>query len=245
MSKISQEKVNYAGPVLIKHSSEDKMSAAAMQAQGKADRIIALGELEAQKIIEDAKAKAREILNTAKTELETVQGEIETIQEQARVQGKDEGFQQGYEEGRAEIYRELESKINSVDFFASSGFEVKQKILKSAQKDAVGICIAICRKVCHKLLDEDTVIKIVEQAFTQIEDKEEVSIIVNPYLASMLGEKFSEKFKSVRVHENPKIAQDAIIVEALADRVDASVSSQIEEIANAFAKELGKSKVDE
>lgn len=251
MSKISSEKINYKGPVVVRlpekqdNQEDNKIkNELELQTQGIIDNACVEAQAQARKILEEAKALQEELLANARTTLDEAQSEAGSIREIARQEGEKEGFDKGYEAGRAQILQELDEKIQAVDFFASSQFEIRQKILKSAQNDAVGLCIAICRKVCHKLLDKKTVEKIIEQAFALIENKEQVNIIINPYIAEMLGDALSKKFENVKLLQNPKIAQDAIIVEALADRVDCSVSSQIDEIANAFALELGKSKID-
>lgn len=246
MSRIKSEKVNFSSPVLIKlpEKAEVKSSELDLQTQIVIDKASREAQEQAQKILEQAQTQAQAILDEAQEKLSQAQAQVEQIHNEAYEKAQKEGFETGYAEGKEQIMNELQERVQAVDVFSSANFEIKHKILKSAEKDVVALCIAICRKVCHKLLDADVVAKIVEQSFLLLDSKEKVNVILNPALADILGDSLIEKFQNVSVSQNPKIAQDAIIVEALSDRVDASINTQIDEISNAFLSELGKSRVE-
>ncbi|GBF22690.1 flagellar assembly protein FliH [Candidatus Gastranaerophilus sp. (ex Termes propinquus)] len=239
MSKINLEKIDYKGSVVIKipEKQDEETPVAGSEFALEARNIIENAQKEAQaaaqKILEEAQTAKECALSEAQNQLVQAQSEAEAIRELAREEGLQAGFQKGVEDGRAEVLKELQEKISAVDFFASKNFEIKQKILKSAQKEAIELCIAICHRVCHKVLDKGAVEKILEQAFLLLECKEQVSVIVSPYISEMLGD-VSGVFENIQIVENSKLAKDTIIVESLSDRLDCSLTSQLNEIANAF-----------
>lgn len=192
---------------------------------------LAEAEEKANQILEDAQSDAALLIEKAHTEKAQVEAELEQMKQNAVDTGYKQGFDSGYEEGSAKIREEMQEKIDAVDFFAGSNFEIKNKILNSAQGDMLNLCLKICEKVCEKSLDAPVLEKIIEKALAALKSKTVVSIMISPNLAAKLEPDFDKKFKNVRIVENPKIADDSIIVESLSGNIDCSIEAQIEKIA--------------
>lgn len=203
-----------------------------------------IDEAEAQKtqIIDDAKNKAAEIINNAKADADKIISDAQSraVQEAetTRKQGFDEGFKQGLAEGNDKFKNDAVLSLKALDTLASSTFEVKKNIIKSADRDIVELITAISSKVCNKVFNEDLLYEITLKAIEQLKDKESITIIVSPELSERIA-KYSEKFKaeiqqlnSVKIIEDASLSCDGVIVESPLSRVDSRLSSQISEITD-------------
>ncbi|MBQ6516084.1 hypothetical protein IJI31_02780 [bacterium] len=208
----------------------------------KMQKMIDDAEVQKNQIIESAKTQSQEILNKAKAEAEKIisDARVQAIQESevTKKQGFDEGFKEGLAEGNDKFKNEAALSLKALDTLASSTFEVKKNILKSAEKDIIELVTAISLKVCNKVFDEKMLYEITLKAIDQLKDKETITIIVSPELSERIA-KYSDKFKaeipqlqSVKIIEDSSLSCDGVIVESPMTRVDSRVSSQISEITD-------------
>lgn len=206
---------------------------------------------EQQKIIEEATLEAKNIINQAQTELKNAQKQIEetTVEQQKQLAEEAEkvkaeayqtGYDDGYKQGYTVITNELENKVYSIDKFASSQFDLKTNIIKSAELDILNLVIEIAQKVCTKSIEinPELIGLIIKNAINELKDKEEITIIVNPKLREILDSISSglkediPQLKSIKIVEDKSVSPDGAIVETLLTRVDSRVKSQINEISD-------------
>lgn len=200
-------------------------------AEGKANTIIEQAETRASHIIEEARQKAQEEYDQIKQE------------------GYDAGFEQGMKDGLEKFDNDAAEALKSLDTLAQSSFEMKHDIIKSAEKDIVELINAISLKVCGKPIDDNLLYKITAETVMQLPDKENITLIVNPKLVGRISS-FSERFKyeipnvkNVKIVEDPALSDDGTIVESLSSRVDARISSKIEEIVKKLRAEALKNDI--
>ncbi len=215
--------------------------------QAKVKKIIAETDARAQQIIDGAESKSQIIVQTANTEAAEIiesarkkaQEEYNTIKEQAY----QEGFNQGLQDGLNKFQNDAHQALESLDTMSSSVFDMKKNIIDSATLDIVELVSAIADKVCHIKFDSDVLHKITIDAIKQLNEKENVTIIVNPELVeniTSLVPDFREeipKLETVRIVEDTSVSPDGVIVETLNTRLDSRVSVQIEEIAQKMLTE--------
>lgn len=112
----------------------------------------------------------------------------------------------------------------------------KKNIIDSASIDIVELVTAIADKVCHTQFDTNILYKITLDAIKQLNDKENITIIVNPLLVNRineLAENFRQeipKLQSIKIIEDNSVSPDGVIVETLNTRLDSRISTQIAEI---------------
>lgn len=200
------------------------------ETDAQARQILSAAENQSQIITETANTEAARIIEEAKKKAEQ---EYETIRQQAY----QEGFAKGESDGFEKFRNDAAEALKSLDTFASSSFDTKKNIIDSATLDIVELVSAIADKVCHLKFDEKVLHKITVDAIKQLNDKENITIIVNPQLVeniNSLAETFKQdisNLKTIKVLEDNSISPDGVIVETLSTRLDSRVSTQISEIA--------------
>lgn len=209
--------------------------------QAKVKKIIEETDARAQKIIDTAESKSQIIIQTANTEaariIEDARKKGEKEYEKVKNQAYDEGFTKGQEDGLEKFKSDSIEALKALDTLSSSSFNIKKNIIDSATLDIVELVSAIADKVCHIKFDEEVLHKITLDAIKQLNDKENITIIVNPELVNIiheLSEKFKEeipKLQTIKILEDSSVSTDGVIVETLNTRLDSRISAQISEIA--------------
>ena len=209
--------------------------------QAKVKKIIEETDAKAQKILETADSKSQIIIQTANTEaariIEEARKKGEKEYEKVKNLAYEEGFVKGQEDGLEKFKSDSIESLKALDTLSSSSFDIKKNIIDSATLDIVELVSAIADKVCHIKFDEEILHKITIDAIKQLNDKENITIIVNPELVNIihkLSENFKEeipKLQSIKILEDNSVSNDGVIVETLNTRLDSRVSAQIAEIA--------------
>ncbi|MCQ2743897.1 MAG: hypothetical protein MJ230_03755 [bacterium] len=209
--------------------------------QAKVKRIIEETDAKAQQIIDGAENKSKIIVNTANTEAERIieeskkraQSDYDTFKQHAY----DDGFQQGLKDGLEKFKQDAIESLKSLETLASSTFDIKKNIIDSATLDIVELVSVIADKVCHVKFDDEVLHKITIDAIKELNEKESITIIVNPKLEeniNALAESFKNeipKLESIKIVEDNSVSPDGVIVETLNARLDSRVSTRISEIA--------------
>lgn len=235
MSRIRDYNINMDNSVTI-GDKEDEIeipeNVDTIQLKDVMEPIIQRAKEKGQQIIAEARAQAKREIDELKARKEIIEQEIEKLKLSAYEQSEKQGHDRGYEEGIKKAQEEAQEKLNAVDLFAKSNFEIKNKILSSTKTDILNLCFEISKKVCFEAINEDVLGKIIDRALLLLETKSQVNVMISPVLAQRLPQDFDKKFMNVRIVINPKIADDSIIVESLSGNIDCSISTQIDKIAN-------------
>lgn len=209
--------------------------------QAKVQKIIEETDAKAQQIITGAENKSQVIIQTANNEAERIieearkkaEKEYDTIKKQAY----DEGFKKGEQDGLYKFQNDAQEGLKSLETLAASSFDMKKNIIDSASRDIVDLVGAIADKVCHQKFNNQVLYRITLDAIKQLNDKENITIIVNPKLVENIN-KLAPNFKSaipklqsLKILEDNSLSADGVIVETPDIRLDSRISAQIAEIA--------------
>lgn len=209
--------------------------------QAKVKKIIEETDAIAQKILDGAENKSQVIVSTASTEAERIieesrkraQTDYDTVKQQAY----EEGFQKGVEDGLEKFKQDAAEAIKSLDTLCSASFDTKKNIIDSAALDIVELVSAIADKVCHIKFDDEILHKITVDAIKELNEKENITIIVNPKLVENISAMIDDfkneipKLETVKIIEDNSVSPDGVIVETLSTRLDSRISTRIAEIA--------------
>lgn len=232
MSRIKSCNVNFGESLIVGEISdiELKKQEEAAKIEGLALPILKKAQGEAQDIIQRARGEAEAIVQAANEQKAQIEAGIEDFKNEII----ENASREGNEKGRQEAFAQMQEKLNAVDAFCGSEFEIKNKIMESAKTDMLNLCLKICESVCSLSLNPEILEKIINKALLLLETKSQVNVIVGPVLGEQLDDGFEKNFNNVKIIVNQKIADNAIIVESLGGNVDCSVKSQIEKIASEF-----------
>lgn len=209
--------------------------------QAKVQQIIEETDAKAQQILSNAENKSQVIVQTASNEAERIidearkkaQKEYDAIKNEAY----QEGFKKGEQDGLYKFQNDAAEGLKSLETLASSSYEMKKNIIDSAARDIVELVTAIADKVCHQKFSNQVLYKITLDAIKQLNDKETITIIVNPKLVENIN-KLAANFKSeipklqtLKILEDSSLSADGVIVETPTTRLDSRISAQIAEIA--------------
>lgn len=209
--------------------------------QAKVKKMIEETGAKAQQILDHAENKSNIIVETANTEaqriIENARQKAQEEYEAIKQQGYNEGFAKGEQDGLIKFQNDSSEAVKALETLSSSSFDIKKNIIDSASIDIVELVSAIADKVCHIQFDSKMLYKITLDAIKLLNDKENITIIVNPLLADKISAftpNFKDeivKLKSVKIIEDSAVSPDGVIVETLATRLDSRISTQIAEIA--------------
>ena len=209
--------------------------------QAKVKKIIEETDAKAQQIIGNAENKSNIIIETANNEatriIEDARKKAEQEYESIKQKAYQEGFTKGEQDGLINFQNNSYEALNSLDTLASSSFDMKKNIIDSATIDIVELVSAIADKVCHIKFDTKMLHQITIDAIKQLNERENITIIVNPLLVdriNILADNFKKEIpnlKSIKIIEDNSVSPDGVIVETLNSRLDSRISAQISEIA--------------
>ena len=239
MSRIKSENVNFGNSFVLSSEGKKILNKEITDAQLIADSIIAEAKKRAQELINQTNQQCSAKIAQATTE-------AENSREQVTADARRQGYEEGYADGQQKITQELQDIIENVNNFAKCEFDIKHRILKSLHTDILDLVLNISEKICKKqlMLDNKTLENVVENAISQLKEKENVTIIVNPQMAEKIyaiSDGIKEKIhtlESIKIIEDNSISPDGTIVESVGSRVDARVSAQIEQLSQKLFEEL-------
>lgn len=210
---------------------------------GEEDRVpdvISFAQVQAEKILADARLQAEELRTQA---LARAQAEID----QAKADGRDEGFRQGYQDGlgqaRVEVQNQVQEQLRreaaQVEEFLKSADRARAEMLEQTKGELCDLSVAIAEKIIHISLksSREVIGRMIQVAAEKLKRREWVHIYIGgvdtrtaaqiaPELtASLAG--LSDHIKIIPMAEDES---GTCILEMPDEIIDASVSTQLQNI---------------
>lgn len=170
-----------------------------------------------------ASAKARELLQKAQLEAETI---LQKAKEESAKQ-RQTGYDAGYQEGLAQT-TELLVKARAE----------QEQFLKSANRDLMDLAFKIAEKIIGKQLEmePETIIAIVKQAMQTVRQSKQLTIRVHPEDAKLLKENEEElqetlgRQRILDLVEDKKVHRGGCIIESEIGTVEAQLQTQLDRL---------------
>ena len=170
-----------------------------------------------------ASAKARELLQKAQLEAETI---LQKAQEENAKQ-RQAGYDSGYQEGLAQ----------TTEILVKARTEQEQ-FLKNANRDLMDLAFKIAEKIIGKQLEmePETIIAIVKQAMQTVRQSKQLTIRVHPEDAKLLKQNEEElqetlgRQRILDVVEDKKVHRGGCIIESEIGTVEAQLQTQLERL---------------
>lgn len=209
--------------------------------QAKVKKIIEETDARAQEIVDAAENKSKIITETANNEatriIEEARKRGEQEYESVKMQAYQEGFAKGEQDGLEKFKQDAHEALKSLDTLTASAFDTKKNIIDSATLDIIELVSVIADKVCHAKFSTKMLKAITIDAIKELNEKENITIIVNPQLVDNINsivDDFKKDFpnlNTIKISEDSSVSPDGVIVETLTTRLDSRISARISEIA--------------
>jgi flagellar assembly protein FliH len=150
----------------------------------------------------------------------------------------EQGRAAGRQEAMAEVDRLVKQLAQSIEMLAG----MKPRLRQEAERDVVGLSLSIARRVLRRevQVDRDAVLGLVKAAFEHTSLREVLEVRVHSahaprireYLAAIGGP------EAIEVRPDPQLEPGGVVVETNRGSLDASLDTQIDEIAHGLADVL-------
>lgn len=246
MGRIESNNINYGNSFVVSPESSRHSDDELKQAKQIAENVLAQAKEKALIVEGEASTKAQQIIDEA---VAKANAQVEEITQAAR----EKGYEAGYKDGFEKITTEMEDKLINLNNFAKSEFDMKKRIIKSMHADILELIVSIAKKVCSDEFKQNPELleKLTIAAISQLKEKENITIIVNPMMAEKIYN-VSDKLKSavktldsIKITEDNSVSPDGTIVETVGSRVDSRLCAQIDKIAQELYNELNSTSEEE
>jgi flagellar assembly protein FliH len=237
---------SYTVPIPLQQITEVRRSAENDErlkaAQAQESQLVNQAKAEASQLLEKAKQQAAEI----KRQADELKQEAVGLQQQARGEGYQVGYQEGYDagtiQGRNDVDNEKQSTMSTARKEAQQIMELAQQEAKTmiigAERDIVELALAIARKILAREIEENplVVLPIVKEALEKVRDQDEVNIRVSPDDFELVVQAKKDLQTTVGRSQALKVTCDetltigSCIIETNYGTVDARIESQLENL---------------
>lgn len=171
---------------------------------------------EASALLESARARAAEIGRLA---------------DEAYEERRKEGYADGLEAGRLELAEKMmDTVLSSVEF------------IENIENTVVSVVNQSVRKIVGDLGDHDRIVLIVKNALSNVRGRQQVTVRVapcdEPHVSEALAAMTAGSYLTIIA--DPRLEKDSCILESDLGVVDASLSTQLKALENAFTKKIGR-----
>jgi flagellar assembly protein FliH len=198
-------------------------------------RILDEANLNAEKIISEAKEEAELIRN--QVELERKQWE-ETGRQQMYEEAREQGFSEGWNQGSQQGYQEMSEQIEYAKELIEASKADYRNHIESSEKTILELGIKVAERIIGSNLEasEESFLSIVKQAIKEARDYREIQIHVNPghypFILSQKEELLSifPTETDIYIYPDSDLSESSCIIESSYGRIDAGVDSQLSQI---------------
>lgn len=164
-------------------------------------------------------------------------------QVQARLQSeRQESFRQGEAAGRQKAAAETEAVVERMARSIEETAGMKGRLRRQAERDVVALALAMARRVLRRqiVIDEEALLGLVKAAFENVSLREVTEVRVHPQFVARLQGHLSRigAPEAIRIQGDPGLEIGGVIVETGRGSLDASIDTQMDEIARGLSDAL-------
>ena len=206
------------------------------------EKIIAAAQAKAQELLQQAQAKAQEFLQQAQGQIEQLQQQALVEAEQKRQEAKELGTRQGIEEGQRLAHQQyVDLMLQARDLYVQA-IKERRQLIEATEPALAKLSIDIAEKIIGLEISTsgDVIMGVVKEALSDMKDREEVRIRVNPDDYHIVNNDRSalmrmvEGLKDFDLSVDSKVARGGCIIETNLGNIDARLETQLAAIRTAF-----------
>ena len=202
--------------------------------------VISFAQVQAEKILADARQQAEELKTQALTQ---AQAEID----QAKAEGRDDGYRQGYQDGLGQARVEVQNQMREqqardaerVEEFLKSADRARTEMLEQTRGELCDLSVAIAEKIIHISLksSREVIGRMIQVAAEKLKRREWVHIYIGgvdtrtaAQIAPELTASLAGLSDHIKIIPMPEDESGTCILEMPDEIIDASVSTQLQNI---------------
>jgi len=186
----------------------------------------------ANRIIAQAEAQSREIIEAAKAEIDKM---------------KESGYKEGMKIGKKEGEEKVSSEFSDALKTLNQAVKERKKIIRDAESEILRLSLKVAEQIIRSevSLHRDVVLNIVSEAIGRVSDREQIIIKANREDVDQLKKykdrigKIVDGVKNLSIIEDSAVEPGGCIIETNVGYVDARISTKLKAIEDAFSKAEG------
>lgn len=197
--------------------------------------------LDAANLLEDAQAKAEEILSQteqrARELLEQAEGEVEAIRLRAKEAGFAKGYEEGLVEGRQKALEKASDLITLLESTVDEAVRLRAANLQALEDDFLKLSVFLADKIIRKEVESDIswLQPILREALEALGAADQIIVLLNPLDYALLQNRAQDLNLSSRVRlvfeQDPNISQGGCLVESDTGLIDARLERRLGKLA--------------
>jgi len=197
--------------------------------------------LEATNLIEDAQAKAADILARAEEEahqrLQQAEAEVETLRLRAKEAGFAEGYEEGLEEGRQKALAKASDLLSLLESTVEEAVRLRAASLRALEDDFIKLGVFLADKVIRKAVEADIswLKPIIKEALEVLGTVDQMVVLLNPVDYALL-QNYQQDLSLTRTklvfEQDPSITQGGCLIESETGLIDARLERRLGKLAH-------------
>lgn len=197
--------------------------------------------LEATNLIEDAQAKAADILARAEEEahqrLQQAEAEVETLRLRAKEAGFAEGYEEGLEEGRQKALAKASDLLSLLESTVEEAVRLRAASLRALEDDFLKLSVFLADKVIRKAVEADIswLKPIIKEALEVLGTVDQMVVLLNPVDYALL-QNYQQDLSLTRTklvfEQDPSVTQGGCLIESETGLIDARLERRLGKLAH-------------
>jgi flagellar assembly protein FliH len=245
-------------PVVIKHRPTPVPEPIEIQEQAAASVVPEIDleaiRSEADAILAEAQETAAQCLAEAENKANELQELAQKAYEETLVKAQEEGHEQGYQEG---YDQGKQSALNDMQATMQESFEKAERLIKTADQEVaqmfvdaehqiIEIALAVASKILAREVEDNptTILPIVKEALSKVNDQNQIVIRVNPedYEMVLMAKRDLQlmvgRDNAITVTADHTVPAGGCMIETALGTVDARVDTKLELVYKAIQEVL-------
>jgi flagellar biosynthesis/type III secretory pathway protein FliH len=168
--------------------------------------------------------------------------DLAEIQEAARVQGYNIGFEQGYAAGAAAAEAAMAASVQRLAELIGSVHENHAAFFRAAERQVVDLALQIAQKVVEREIENmpDLAVNVVRAALEEMDARTAVRVRVNPEDAELLRRRWAQVVppglppERIELQPDERVRSGGAVIETTHGQVDAQIESKLAQLGNAL-----------
>jgi len=168
--------------------------------------------------------------------------DLAELEEAARLQGYNAGFEQGFAAATAAAEEAMAQSVRRLAELVSSVHENHSAFFRAAERQVVDLALQIAQKVVEREVEHmpDLAVNVVRAALEEMDARTAVRVRVNPEDAELLRRRWAQVVppgipaERIELQPDERVRSGGAVIETTHGEVDAQIESKLAQLGNAL-----------